>query len=289
MNNITTKQKKENEIVLKIHNEIDSAQDRLLAEANLLIGENSVSNSMLSKVQRLKNLGFNNTEEVRSTNEKLVINNMTTVLANTIKYYKETYPFLKFLTIEEFEKICDKYNLIYAPVTNYKKDVPEDNILEIESAQVLLRKDEQKNMTLLRVQSSNRCESDLTTDERKLIYDTGFYVETESLNEHSGVYGYSPEVFVSKLLNRKIDFRWSSIHCDAISTVDKQGLFIAAPKSHFDVDGLTEVGKKGFFKKILLPEPKDPIVFRFVNGGLQILSKWGLEGDDLRLNSFEIN
>jgi hypothetical protein len=67
---------------------------------------------------------------------------------------------------------------------------------------------------------------------------------------------------------------------DAIETTyDRTGLFIAAPKEHFDLSELTFDEKKGFYEaKVRVI--KDPIVFRYVKGGIQVLSKWGLEAED---------
>jgi hypothetical protein len=67
---------------------------------------------------------------------------------------------------------------------------------------------------------------------------------------------------------------------DAIQTTyDRTGLFIAAPKEHFDLSGLTFDKNKGFYEaKVRVI--KDPIVFRYVKGGIQVLSKWGLEAED---------
>lgn len=31
-------------------------------------------------------------------------------------------------------------------------------------------------------------------------------------------------------------------------------------------------------------EVKDPIVFRYVNGGIQVITKWGIEAEDKILN-----
>jgi len=280
---------KENELVLKIHNEIDSAQDRLLVEAKKLLDDNYISETTLDKVQRLKNLGFTSTEEVVNINKKIINNKMTTELANTVNHYKETYPFLKFLTIEEFDRICDKYDLIYAPVSKYKRNVPEENILEIESAQKLSYNDILSDISILKVREGNTCLDKLTTTEKNSIYDTGFEIETSYLLKLSNMFGYSPDNVVSKFLGRPVHFRLGNMYCDVIKIIDKSGLFIAAPKSHFSLNKLEQIEKHGFFKTVIIPEPKDPIVFRFVKGGLQVLSKWGIEGNDKDLNTFNIN
>jgi len=66
---------------------------------------------------------------------------------------------------------------------------------------------------------------------------------------------------------------------EVVETSSRSGLFIAAPKDHFDLTGLTFDKKKGYFQTTIQIK-KDPIVFRYVKGGIQVLSKWGLEADD---------
>ena len=64
-------------------------------------------------------------------------------------------------------------------------------------------------------------------------------------------------------------------------------MFITAPKSHFDLKDLKSKGL-GFFD-ITITEVKDPIVFRYVKGGIQVLSKWGLEASDATLQNEILN
>jgi hypothetical protein len=65
-------------------------------------------------------------------------------------------------------------------------------------------------------------------------------------------------------------------------------LFIAADKALFNLKGL-EKSKNGFgFFKKHIPNP-DPIVFRYVKGGILIISKWGLEANDPELTVPEMN
>lgn len=63
-----------------------------------------------------------------------------------------------------------------------------------------------------------------------------------------------------------------------VQEVNRTGLFIAAPQSHFNTEGLKKKGL-GFFQ-VFETEIKDPIVFRYVRGGIQVLTKWGLEAND---------
>lgn len=72
-------------------------------------------------------------------------------------------------------------------------------------------------------------------------------------------------LFLKNLINPK-----------GVIVISKSGLFIAAPKSDFNLEGLSKKGK-GYFNVF---EIKDPIVFRYVRGGIQVITKWGLEADD---------
>lgn len=64
-----------------------------------------------------------------------------------------------------------------------------------------------------------------------------------------------------------------------VETIEKDGIFIAAPSSHFDLKGLSKKTQHGFMR-VFKTEIKDPIVFRYVRGGIQVLTKWGLEAND---------
>jgi len=69
--------------------------------------------------------------------------------------------------------------------------------------------------------------------------------------------------------------------------INKSGLFICAPPSHFDLKTLSKEGELGYFK-VEKWEINDPIVFRYCKGGVQVISKWGLEASDEALVN-EIN
>ena len=116
-------QQTEQEIIQEIHDSFDNAQEDLLNQAMAIINSHDITKS--TKAERLQALGF--------TSSKVVIDNIETqkVLlaskkdAELVNYYKQTYPFLKFLKEDQLDTICEKYGLIYAPVNKYTKDVPE--------------------------------------------------------------------------------------------------------------------------------------------------------------------
>lgn len=278
-------------LVKEIHNEFDTAEDRLLEQAGKLLKELEIPTmgGVERKAERLKELGFNNSEPVKRAemiekkiseqNRKLV---STKEQAELIQYYKQNYPFQKFLTEGELKRICGKYGLIFAPVSHYRRDVPNKNLSEIECATPLKNRDTQTSVKLLKITDfwfdvteeikgklsglldvSNVSDSDMDS----ILYRAGDDVLKRIFNiKHSGY------------IYRKAE----------LITENKDGLFIAAPQSHFNLNGLTKKNKYSFLN-ISITKVTDPIVFRYCRGGVQVLSKWGLEAEDKDLVNEKMN
>lgn len=260
----------------KIHKEIDTAQDRLLTEAIEIINNHKIPENTLieSKADRLVTLGFVNSETVKKASEisskrnvKLKEKQVSQELANLIKYYKEKYPLHKFLTAEELDRICNKYQLVYAPVDRYIKDIPEKNINDMFTMKKIEEKDTDTNYYKLVISIFWK---DIPNNVKqwfnKSIFDESIVGKTEKQ-----ILSLCPIKHNSKYL-------WEG---DAsLEKTNKSGLFIAAPKSHFNLEGLHKE-KLGFFEKLIIkPEPKDPIVFQYVKGGILVITKWGEEASD---------
>lgn len=266
-----------NEIVTEIHNEIDTAQDRLLQQAKDIISYRQPLDNQ--KAERMAAIGFVNSIPVITHLENKVILVKTKEQANLIEYYKQAYPFQKFITEDELIRICKKYRLVYKPVENYAKDVPEENLREIENSKQRLSQDAPQDILWC-----------------KLKRDNSFFLFSGNGGDWCGIWGsewwripakidgehFSSRYDASKYLRMNMGFSADYL-VKAVKNFkqDRQGLFIAAPASHF----------KGQDKSIslVLIKPKDPIVFRFVKGGIQVLSKWGLEGEDERLMNEKLN
>lgn len=279
--------KSEQQIIAEIHDAFDSAQERLLEEATRIIKESEPKGIIkeIDVAERLKKVGFTQTQLVRNVDSQLkdrdsknriIVENREQ--AELIQYYKRTYPFMKFLTESELDRICDKYNLIHAPVANYIGDVPEKNLRDIERAQRIVNGDECPILTRINVTSYWHGVSDKV----KNIFDKGFYypgtinkvpydrdIKQRLISEYGCVEG--------------IDFK-DYIYDEgvAVQTI-KHGLFIAAPAKEFNLKGLTKKGKHWY--NILTKDIEDPIVFRYVRGGIQIITKWGLEASDEALRN----
>lgn len=230
--NITNIFKSEKRIIREIHNEFDSAQDRLLT-----LAKSYLANADTDIGERAKKIGFTSIPAAIKANQLV----RSREDAELIEYYKMAYPFLKFLTVSELERICKKYGLVYAESSRYIKDIPEKNIRDIEQSQPLKYKDAPpQNWQFFDSWPSNpfRMEMPLFSLGRDFV-------------SRKDIMPQEPETIESPLS-------------------------ICAPKSHFNLDGTRQKGV-GFF------EVKDPIVFRYVRGGVQIITKWGLEAEDPEL------
>ena len=276
---IETKQQKQQRIIQNIHNDFDSAQDRLLSQAKTLL--ESIHISDIGKQEqiadRLSRIGFENVPVVKQVSslkkereEKGMQLVKTKEDAELIEYYKQNYPFLKFLTEHELDKICKKYNLVYAPVKNYIESVPEKNLEEIEGAQVLHSRDAAKSKYFVTI---TRWFSGVPDEVKRILrntfeYPVGFDIDDRECLKIARQLGYKGNY-------RSYIYGSGGAH---ITEIDKSGLFICAPQHHFNTNGLKKKGL-GFFD-FTVTKIDAPIVFRYVRGGIQVLSKWGLEASD---------
>jgi len=271
--------KSEFKLIKEIHNEFDTAQDRLYAEATEILTKLKVEKPTDKAIEvtglRLQKIGFVNSpialqSQAISTEKhatKLAIVK-TESDANLIQMYKNVYPFLKFLTVDELNRICKKYGLVYAPVKNYIKDVPEKNIKMIEDAQPLHSSSMQRSKHYVTI--------------TKFWHSCPNEVQSYLKGKIESPTGYTSESEIKRLLinaGYTGDYNGWIYNDVEVVTEHFDGLFICAPKSHFDLTGLSENGVFGFLN-ITKQEVKDPIVFRYCNGGVQVLSKWGLEASD---------
>ncbi len=255
-------------LVAEIHNEFDTAQDRLLQEAKSIIG-----NANEDYIYRLHQVGFVNTPQAKKHSSLVKSKEQ----ADLIAYYKQHYPFQKFLTEDELDRICTKYNLIYAPIANYIKDVPQKNLKDIQNAKGLTSEYDVSVVYFVQLEKKYVLGTCPTEIAQKLV--NGFYSGSPINNNINGcikkTFGVVNEYYKWNMFNYKE------------TIINKQGYFIAAPKSHFNIEGLKKEGKFGFMN-LIVTEVKDPIVFRYCKGGIQVLTKWGLEAsDELLTNPIE--
>jgi len=282
----------------KIHNDIDTAQERLLKEAKELIDSVSVNvknteknnSGIINKANRLKNIGFSNTIEVNKASKILnKLNKSKQILiktkeqAETLEYLSKKYPFNKFLTIEELNRICKKYNLVYASSEYYIKEIPEKNLKDIEQCKTLLDSDKFETKYQL-FPKDNETQNLFNV----IGHSDGIFTQNDIDNLLTKCQGYIPKdwnkissnmwLYITKGYFEKNvpgDYEYNYDY----EKIKREGLFIAAPKTHFNKKGLV---KRGFgLMNIVRQKPKDPIVFDFCkNNIIRVITKWGLEAED---------
>lgn len=240
-------------LVAEIHNEFDTATERLLNEAKDILSKGDKVKQ--DKAQRLKSLGFSQAKPVISTQKQLEDEKKSKEVADAIMYYQQWYPNNKFITDQEVEKICKKYSLVCGEVGYYTGDVPEKNLSEIESFKL---RDEEK------ISRSNyddyfdnqRMRSFMQSQRRAFgIGDIGEHMQPR--------YDNKPTEYVERLVT--------------------PSLKICAPVKDFDTTRMrVEEGYK-------LKEIPDPIVLQPIKNGYLIISKWGLEGEDESLVNEKMN
>lgn len=231
-------------IVKEIHNEFETAADRLANEAKQIIAE--AQSKDVNKIERLIKLGFKKSiqvEEIKPLLEKAKLSEEQIKLLND---YAKKYPFNKFITEEQVEVICKKYNLVCGEVGIYKGFVPEKNLREAERFTL---KSHDFSYVFQYSQGSGEMSEKIAKEyaERSLGgWDSKMYVPSNSLDRFSVV------------------------------TRKQAPFYICAPIRDMDTKGLQV--KDGYkLEKVHVP---DPVILQPVNGGYLIVTKWGDEASD---------
>jgi hypothetical protein len=276
-----------------IHAEFDSAQDRILDECEKILAELKIptETQIEKKALILKDLGFVNSEVIQQAkilkekSQKIEQKiNLTINQAKTIRYFKEKYPFEKFITIDELNRICEKYHLIYAPAQNYIKDIPEKNVLEMKNCKKLEIKDRSE---LNRIIVYFKFWGDATKEYKDFINSNvldkpiPYWVDIDSESSFRKYF---------KSLNSNLEYIGTYYFNEIkVETVNKSGLFVAAPKSHFNLEGLDKKTEYGFFN-VTIQEVKDPVVFEYCKNDIcRIITKWGTDDDQSYLDPILLN
>lgn len=246
-----------NVLVAEIHNEFDTATDRLLNEAKAILSKNINT----AKGETLRNLGFTSSKPSIESTADIKSKEENELLAKNIEYYQTFYPNNKFITEKEVESICKKYGLLSGSVEYYTGDVPDKNVKEIADFQL-----KEEDCTKYKCGYFDRH----TTR-------SGFSHYTESYKKE-GRYGYL-----------KNDRGWDTTLFGISDTsqeyhYEKPTFKICASVKDFDMKQMRVTD--GYKLEQNIP---DPIVLQPVNGGYLIVSKWGLESDDKDLANEKLN
>jgi hypothetical protein len=270
MNTITAKQ---------IHSEFDTASDSLTSEAfeflayydgklevirsekssalsRIMASENEKAYSipLAEKARRLRALGFANVKEVTEL----------TRMENQEREQWERQYALKRAEEEKYNKIIAELKadeVKFKQILNYREHYPAFKFITDEQLNGLCKKyglvyaevgdytGDMPDKNLAEIESANIAVGDARVKIWRII-DAPPYSPIESITE-----------------------------VDLTNHYNK--LHIAAPQSQFkNLEQREKVGFGFFNRQEIRVEVKDPIVFRFVKGGVLVISKWGDEAND---------
>jgi hypothetical protein len=118
------------ELIEDIHNEVYSAHDLLLKEAENILNK-PIDESKIKDYQNLIKLGFDNEKNIKEHKEEVQKIEQSKKTKQTIDYYSFKYPFNKFINEESVIRICNKYGLLLTDVNRFIGGIPEINQKEI--------------------------------------------------------------------------------------------------------------------------------------------------------------
>lgn len=290
----------------EIHAAFDAAEDEILTKCKNLIEQPSVEKEpdIIRKAKLLKELGFANSETIAKAQPLLVKARETQEetakakkISAEIMELKVTFPNNKFITVDEFNKICKKYNLDWNYIHHYKMDVPEKNLLEIKNTKPL-------PLHLVRPKAAM---FNFALNHGNLSFKAITWLSKLQIPYDTKIASYTLEDMIQPIIDQKwgstevarltryihsicpykmeTNFAKSNIY-PGVSVLNYSGFMIAAPKSHF-------AKGKSVFSKLTLSKPapdEDPVVFDFLSNGLiRVVTKWGTPDDQSYLDPLLTN
>lgn len=260
---VKTQVKEYSEDIKKIHSEFLNASDVILQETKVILDSLNIKDR--DKVQRLKNLGFNQAKQVKEINELIKQELISKKVSEKIQYYSQNYPFNKFITDEKIKEICTKYNLVFGDASLYTGFIPEKNLKEIENFKI---KEVDRPLGYLDKGTGNISKDDFT--------DYGYDYCIKRNNS----------AFIVTALNELDVYAPNSIfkkECRQRFSTQSYVKFIPSTDNNFKiVCPLKDINMKDQQKinHIISEVPKDPIVLYPVQEGYLILTMWADETFD---------
>ena len=229
------------------------------------------------RYNKLVKLGLSNSVNAREL--KTIIDNQTVYnesiikARNLIEYIKKVNSILNknsyLISFEQFEQVCQKYNLTYNLLENYTGVIPEENIIQLESISDKISRIPNINEDLYLVNEVN-----ITSDGK----DFANWVENKRIL-------YLPSLswmhFKDQIFNSDIskdypdcpEVRYKNLNYVRASKLTNSTFLIAAPESYFEDNFKITINK-------------DPIVFQICPYGCLIHSVWGEEANDVVLERY---
>lgn len=231
-----------------------------------------------SKLERLAKFGFKQVKELQEGSEILKETAMSKEQIELVKYYKQNYPFNKFITEDQVKQICHKYNLVCGDVDRFRGFVPESNLNDIENFKL-------KPVDSVITGMFKPYDSPLTFSvvlKNAEIRQSGRYFHIYKKDDDSK---NPPYAFQKDISGRKDSFYGDdSKNIFDLANLGSGNLFlnnigfqICAPVKDMDISGLELVEGYKLQRKIEIP---DPVVLQPVKGGYLIVTAWGDEASD---------
>lgn len=259
--------------VQQIHHAFNTAADRLVEEAKEIMTKAAACD--IQKVSRLESLGFKQVKQVAEIKPLIKAADLSKEQLELLAYYKQNYPFNKFITEVMVQQICSNWGLVCGSVDLFKGFVPEKNLKQIE--QFKLKPAEASIITFTNVRKYNGNNLidniSITNGEVHCVRDYWHLYKKGSKLEHDNRAFQSSDginFYASDMYNI-----FGLAHIGNIRFNISQGLQICAPIKDMDTTGMKI--SRGY--KLVKHVP-DPVVLQPVNGGYLILTAWGDEASD---------
>ena len=271
--------------VMEIHSAFNNAGDEILQKAMESVVKVEPKKSI--KVELLKKFGFTQTNEVKDYEIIEHKAKLDKRLIDLIHQYKVKYPLNRFITQEQVDAICTKWNLVQGDVSRYKGFVPEKNLRDIENfsnryipkdaifVEGLMLTDyevrliDHKYHHLFKKNDKGDKNYFLQSDEGETFYGTLH----KFIDKHSDLVDYIIENIPNKVT--------SSNFARGI-TVTKTPFVICAPIKDMDTGGMRLINNK-------LVHIPDPVVLFPVELGYIIVTAWGDEASDENVVNADLN
>lgn len=281
-----------------IHKEVDELTDKLvnklLEDCNIQVPEPSEEERLIRKANLMKSLGFSNENEIihKLEREESLISDTkekiknAELLYNTFLSIQKQYPNDKIVSKEDFEKVLEKYNLVYAPASCYIKDVPEKNLIEIEKSGTTSYRHQPDSFRIL---TSIKFYNDISKKEQNKILEVLADKRVFKQDSYISLYEVGDIIHLNEVkLSTRFSNIVSSVDCEK---VNRATLMIAAPRSHFNLKNGYLSDKYEYVKGKELKvsyETRDPIAFHIIKSDnieyIRISSKWGTDDDQSYLD-----
>lgn len=246
--------------------------------------EEEKSNSSLLSLDKVKEkyhtlvkLGLSNSVNARELktilNNQIAFNESVIKAQNLIEYIKKVNSILNknsyLISFEQFEQICQKYNLVYNLLENYTGVIPEENIIQLENisnkiSRILDINEDLYSVNEVEIASDGEAFFNWIEDKRLLYLPSLSRMHFGDQILHSDISKDYPDCPTVSYKN---------LNFVRATKLTNTTFLIAAPKSYFKND-------------LKITVNKDPIVFQICPYGCLIHSVWGEEANDVVLERY---